>query len=170
MLITYAVICVAFLNFRKNISNLAHSRPSVRAQVDRLQDRNAFLRKAITYPYRSHGQPLRTYYALFGCITMAFFNGWRSMSPFSGGDFVASYISVFVFLTISIAYHISLQGWHPGSWRWHPTADFSNPTMIPEALRNPARGDLFFPDRLPGRYITVGNADAIRRWLWVWLK
>lgn len=55
----------------------------------------AYSRQAAqTYPYRSHAQSLRSYYALFGCIIMIIFNGWRTFSPFSGGDFVASYISV----------------------------------------------------------------------------
>jgi hypothetical protein len=75
--------------------------------VDREQDTTAYSRRkdTATYPYRSHGQSLRSYYALFGCITMALFNGWRSITPFSAGDFIASYISVY---EISITMRASL--------------------------------------------------------------
>lgn len=64
--------------------------------VDPEPNAQAYSRKKTTrtYPYRSNWQPLRACYALFGCTMMIVFNGWRSISPFSAPDFVASYISV----------------------------------------------------------------------------
>jgi amino acid transporter len=54
-----------------------------------------YKRKGSQYPYKSHGQWLRASYALSATLILAFFNGWRSfIPPFSGNDFVASYISV----------------------------------------------------------------------------
>jgi amino acid transporter len=60
--------------------------PDVRQQFDR---------NSPGYPYKSHGQWLRAWYALSGCFLLVFFNGWRSLaSPMSTGDFLGCYISV----------------------------------------------------------------------------
>jgi amino acid permease len=54
-----------------------------------------YKRTGSQYPYKSHAQWLRAAYGLTATLTIAFFNGWRSLiSPFSVNDFIASYISV----------------------------------------------------------------------------
>ena len=58
-------------------------------------DEAAFNRDNRRYPYRSHGQYARAWYALIGCSLLATFNGWLSFTtPFDVQDFFASYISV----------------------------------------------------------------------------
>ncbi len=59
-------------------------------EVRRLYDRNSS-----QYPYRSHGQHLRAWYALTCCVLFILFNGWRAfVEPVDGGDFVACYVCV----------------------------------------------------------------------------
>jgi amino acid permease len=59
------------------------------------QDRAAYDREdRARYPYKSHWQYVRAWYGMIACGAMAFFNGWRSISPVDGPEFVASYISV----------------------------------------------------------------------------
>jgi yeast amino acid transporter len=63
-------------------------------RIPRGQNLELYDRDAVNFPYRSHWQYLRAWYGMVACGLMAIFNGWGSISPFSGGDFVASYISV----------------------------------------------------------------------------
>jgi yeast amino acid transporter len=59
-------------------------------EIRKLYDRNH-----PQYPYRSHGQYLRAFYALTGCVLLVLFNGWRTVvSPISVADFFACYIPV----------------------------------------------------------------------------
>lgn len=47
------------------------------------------------YPYRSHGQYLRAYYAVFACSLFVIFNGWRTfITPVSIEDIFGCYIAV----------------------------------------------------------------------------
>ena len=114
ILITYTVICAAFLRFFKwSVTHSNHPGTSYRQcllivcstrratqgldppTLDAGQDRAAYNREnKSTYPYKSHWQYLRAWYGMIACGAMAFFNGWRTIDPIAGEDFVASYISV----------------------------------------------------------------------------
>ena len=157
--------------------------------VDRDQDRNAYNRKATrTYPYKSHGQYLRACYGLVSCGAMAFFNGWRSVSPFSAADFFASYISVrckplaplvvsanllmqssllqiIVFTVLSIAYHIKLQGFNPLGWSLYASEDLTRPVIAVRPDPTHPRGTFKWPHGGLREKVT-----EVCNWIWVWLK
>ena len=59
------------------------------------------------YPYKSHWQYARAWFGLLGCGSVAVFNGWQSFHPFSGGDFIAAYISVSQLL-VRLSYAVML--------------------------------------------------------------
>jgi amino acid transporter len=64
-------------------------------------------RNASTYPYKSHGQWLRSAYAILGGPFLVLFNGWRLMlNPFSQADFLAAYMSLPIFSVTVVGYHI----------------------------------------------------------------
>ncbi|OCT45696.1 proline-specific permease [Cladophialophora carrionii] len=158
-----------------------------RASIDPGQDLGAYSRKktTMTYPYRSNWQPLRTCYALFGCTMLILFNGWRSISPFSGADFVASYISVslpnhgtcfilegpesdppqvFIFIALCVLYR-----WHLHRQilpRLQPTLYLRHPVMVDLTDEKYGRDKLAFgkEDNLSTKIVKTGE------WIWVWLK
>jgi amino acid transporter len=80
--------------WRLSVHSIKRAAASHDPRIPRSQNLELYNRDAATFPYRSHWQYLRAWYGVVACGLMAFFNGWRSISPFSGGDFVASYISV----------------------------------------------------------------------------
>jgi len=104
--------------------------------------RSHYKRSGRRYPYRSHLQWLRAAYGLLFCTVFIVFQGWRTLiSPVSGNDFVAAYISVSyntplstrkssseltraclshpqvpVFVALSVAYFLSTRGFNPSKW------------------------------------------------------
>ncbi len=57
--------------------------------------RQLYNRSSPQYPYRSHGQYLRAWYALVGCLLFIVFNGWRTfVLPMTVDDFLGCYIAV----------------------------------------------------------------------------
>ena len=117
ILIVYTANCGAYLRFfywsaeplsflttiEVVTSNHKLTSPSIRRAVrgddphllNFQQDLAAYDREDTTrYPYKSHWQWARAAYGMIACGLMAFFNGWRSIKPWAGSDFVASYISV----------------------------------------------------------------------------
>jgi hypothetical protein len=119
---------------------------------------------------------------------MAFFNGWRSVSPFSAADFFASYISVrreplaplvlsanllmqssllqiIIFIVLSIAYHIKLQGFNPLGWSLYASEDLTRPVIAVRTDPTHPRGTFKWPHKgLREKVAEVCN------WIWVWLK
>jgi amino acid transporter len=114
-LIVYCFTCAAYLRFYKWSVALQYITTGVHTQlmcfsmysinraasgedprIEPNQDIRAYDRENDRfYPYKSHGQYLRAWYGLCGCVLIAFFNGWRSLiPPMSVADFVASYINV----------------------------------------------------------------------------
>jgi yeast amino acid transporter len=62
---------------------------------DNPQVRQLYDRQSPHYPYKSHGQYLRAWYALIGCALFILFNGWRTfVSPMSLEDFFGCYVGV----------------------------------------------------------------------------
>ncbi|KIW92733.1 uncharacterized protein Z519_06581 [Cladophialophora bantiana CBS 173.52] len=166
MLIVYAVICVTFLRFKTIIKLASTGQFQQTDFVDPEQDLKAYSRKkdTRTYPYRSNWQPMRTCYALFGSTMMIVFNGWRSINPFSTADFVASYISIVIFIVLCILY------------RWHLHRQFL-PRLRPTLnLRYPVETDVNDPKYGRDKLRFEQNDSLIRRltktgqWIWVWLK
>ncbi|KIW79484.1 hypothetical protein Z517_06096 [Fonsecaea pedrosoi CBS 271.37] len=166
MLIVYSVICVTFLRYKTIIRQASAGQFRDTDFVDPQQDLRAYSRRkhSPTYPYRSNWQPLRTCYALFGSTMMLLLNGWRSISPFSAPDFVASYISIVIFIVLCVLY------------RWHLHRQFLprlRPTMN---LRYPVEMDITDP-RAGRDRLRFGKEDNLQtraiktgQWLWVWLK
>ena len=150
-------------------------------------EEDAFNREHRRYPYRSHGQYLRAWYALIACAVLALFNGWEAFAaPFNVGDFFAAYISVgsalhprpahlhkpgpvpngttqiLVFILLIILYHFKRQGLNPLRWYLNPTMDLSNPMRVESGRDRKGR----FPRLRPGR--PKRNAGLIWNWIWIW--
>ena len=154
--------------------------------VRQLYDRNS-----PQYPYRSHGQYLRAWYGLIGCILFILFNGWRTfVPPMNGEDFVACYICVClsssagrgtfllagrlltcyrkipIVLFIYVLYQIKFWGWNPMNWRRRASRELQTPR--PEiATSVPRRG---VPQIDADDLLKPSNIKEFGRWVWVWLK
>ena len=138
------------------------------------------------YPYKSHWQYVRAWYGMIACGAMAFFNGWRSIHPISGKDFIASYISVshwspvlsdftktasqiFIFLLISAAYHVKIdKTWNPLGWSISASEDLSNPERASQTNATYRRGKLHRRD--PDHTASWQNIRGFCEWIWVWMK
>lgn len=153
------------------------------------QSLRAYDRNRTQYPYKSWGQPLKAYVGLGGCSLLVIFNGWRSfVSPFSGADFVASYISVRttippaivfklskltrinqlpIFVVIAMAYHVSYEGWNPRYWERNVNLDLGHPPPI-LATKTPRKGRL--GELEVDSVLSDKNVKAVRSWIWTWLK
>ena len=127
-------------------------------------------RNARDYPYKSHIQWLRAAYALCGCVVLAIFNRWRSfLKPFSPPDFIASYISVAIFIVLVAAYHVKAEReWNPFRWSRRATMDIDNPVATREKDMRKRRGRLHRANRKT--FLCRENARRMLEFVWVWLK
>ncbi|KAF2463996.1 uncharacterized protein BDR25DRAFT_272286 [Lindgomyces ingoldianus] len=179
-LIIYAVNCVAYLNFYREVNSAARGdldedlnlSPEMRAH---------YKRSARQYPYRSHLQWIRAAYAFVGCVLMIIFQGWRTfIPPMSKKDFVAAYIAVVLFIAISLAYFVKDRGFSPRNWRvlalkLSGLESVGPIVVVSDSVLKPCdfcgarhrRGHLHFPDKI---LFSKNNARALVEWIWTWLK
>lgn len=179
-LIIFAVNCVAYLQFYRQVNAAAKGKLDEDLNLTP-EMRNFYKRTARQYPYRSHLQWMRAAYAFTGCVLLAFFNGWRTLaSPMRTRDFVASYISVVLFLVLTLAYYVKDRGFSPTNWKTLAVKLVGLESVGPivvnaESTSQPCafcgakhrRGHLRFPDK---RLFTSRNFKAVVEWIWVWLK
>lgn len=126
-------------------------------------------RNARDYPYKSHIQWLRAAYGLCACCLLLFFNGWRSfLRPFSAADFIASYVSFFIFVLLVAAYHIKDEReWNPLRWTRRITMDISNPMVTREKDLRRRKGRLHRANRKS--FFNRENGVRIWEFICVWL-
>jgi amino acid transporter len=168
LMITYALMAASFLSFDKSIKAAAEGRDENIDNKDDPDVRKLYDRYNSQYPYKSHGQWLRAYYALFGCIVLILFNGWRTfVTPMNVEDFFACYIAIIVLLVIIVLYQIKFHGWNPARWQRRATNELQIPR--PEiATSVPRRGELALVDT--DNLFNRKNFRQFGRWLWIWLK
>lgn len=158
-LIVYAVICLTYTVFFRKIR--------ANAQNERLETNYAYDRNHSGYPYRTHFQVFRAWYGFVFCVLLILFNGWRSfVHPFGPGDFVASYISIPIFVLLICAYHVQTDGWYPWRWRRHASYELNRPA--PKVTFDPRRRGKW-PTMKEGEP-TSQKAKKILGWVWVWLR
>ncbi|KAK7958387.1 hypothetical protein PG988_013235 [Apiospora saccharicola] len=166
MMITYAIMAASFLSFFRSIKAASEGRDENIENIPEV--RQLYDRENPQYPYKSHGQYFRAYYALFGCTALVLFNGWRTfVPPMHASDFIACYVAIVVLGVIVALYQIKFWGINPLKWQRRATNELQIPR--PEiATSNPRRGDLALVDT-DNLFITE-NLKAFGRWVWVWLK
>lgn len=127
-------------------------------------------RNARDYPYKSHVQWARAAYALCACILLSIFNGWRSfLRPFSLPDFVASYISILIFVALVAAYHVKDENeWNPFRWTRRATMDIDNPIATREKDLRQRKGRLHRANRK--KIFCKENGKRALEFIWIWLK
>jgi hypothetical protein len=74
---------------------------------------------------------------------------------------------IFVFIVISLLYHIKLQGINPLGWSFDANEDLRRPVMSARNRDYP-RGTFYLPNK--ERVLAVENAVAVGKWIWVWTK
>lgn len=168
MMIIYAMIAASFLSFFRSIKYASHGDDENVDNKDDPDIRKLYDRDHPQYPYKSHGQYLRAYYALTGCSLYIFFNGWRTfVPPMSVADFVACYIPIVLFASIFILYKFKFGGLNPFNWQRRATKELQIPR--PQvATSSPRRGRLGL--ETTDNLLAPGNLLRLGQWLWVWLK
>jgi len=158
-LILYIMICATYLCFFRALQETREGASTSQAQAARLN------RDDPRYPYKSHGQWLKACYGMVSCLILLLFNGIVVFleNPFDGRDFVASYISIPVFLLLILCYKLWKHGFIISDWGLERSNDLHGCTQTPDEMR---RGKLDFPDD----GITLNNFRAFFCWIWVWLK
>ncbi|KAF2183908.1 hypothetical protein K469DRAFT_667627 [Zopfia rhizophila CBS 207.26] len=160
-LICYTTICLSYTQF--------YHRVEAAAEDHNLENRSAYNRDDKQYPYRTSGQPFRSYYGLIFCSLLVVFNNWRAfVKPFNVADFIASYIGIVAFFTIVAAYHVKSDGWNPFKWRRNASMQISRPppkVVVPGRRR----GHLEFPNTKQPIW-DKENFKALVNFIWVWLK
>ena len=166
LMILYAVVSLAFISFKSRTVDGSEDDPVI------LHGQNGAVlnRNASDYPYKSHLQKARAYYAFIGCIVLLFFSGWKSfLSPFSAPDFFATYMNVFVFILLISAYHIKdQQGWNPLRWSRRVTMDVNNPTVTREKDFRRRKGRLHRANKK--KVFCKENAARVGDFIWTWVK
>ncbi|KAL8829028.1 MAG: hypothetical protein Q9191_002250 [Dirinaria sp. TL-2023a] len=122
------------------------------------QDQAAYNREnKSSYPYKSHWQYVRAWFGLLACSFVALFNGWQTFHPFSGGDFIAAYIT----------YHVKVdRTWNPLKWSRSASEDLNNPVKAVRRDPSRRRGKLSRSQR--DRVISQQNLLSF--WEWVWTE
>ncbi|KAI5922067.1 amino acid permease-domain-containing protein [Camillea tinctor] len=168
LMITYGLLAASFLSFFRSIKAAAEGLDENIDNKDDPEVRQLYDRNHPQYPYRSHAQWLRASYALFGCVVLVLFNGWRTfVSPMSVSDFVACYIAIIILIAIVTLYQIKFWGWNPLKWQRRATNELQIPR--PEiATSVPRRGELALVDT--DNLFIRENMKLFGRWLVVWLK
>jgi amino acid transporter len=179
-LIVYAVNCLAYLNFYRQVN--AAARGDLDDDLNLTQETRTFYKRAARqYPYRSHLQWIRAVYAFVGCTLMIIFQGWHTfLSPMKTAEFVAIYIGIIIFIVLSMAYCIKNRGFSPRNWRTFAIGLSGLGTVGPvvvsaDSINTPCafckakhrRGHLHFPD---SGLFSKNNARALGEWIWAWLK
>ncbi|KAK3324465.1 amino acid permease-domain-containing protein [Cercophora scortea] len=180
-LIVYALNCFTFLLFFKETKKAKNGdrdedlnlTPELRYQYDR--------KNKWQYPYHSHLQWMRALYGMVFCILMIIFQGWRTLvPPISVEDFVASYVSILIFIVLSTAYFFKSRGFNPANWHRRAQKLAGLEAIGPVVAAHPnhrdpckhcgmrhRRGRLVLPDG-PGRH--KQKTVAVLEWIWTWLK
>ncbi|PVH70514.1 hypothetical protein DL98DRAFT_436927, partial [Cadophora sp. DSE1049] len=168
MLIVYAVICLTYLQFYRCINEAANNGDAFFTNIG--INPQAYNREnKLVYPYKSRGQWLKAVYGLTGCTLLAIFNGWQSfVPPFSPSEFVASYVSIAIFLLIVMAYHVKLdKTWDPRRW----TRIVNRETRLTQTRpKSKAQGVNGVGVSVSGSSTAWTRAEAIARWVWAWMK
>jgi len=167
-LIFYSLICWSYLRFYKCLKNATDGKDG---RISPNQDLAAYDRdNSQLYPYRSHGQYLRAWYGLFGSFMIAIFNGWESfVSPMEVDDFIASYISIPIFLLIVLGYRVMLDSWDPRQWSVRRSEDLHAPTSVTTQNPRLRKGQLHRVDR-DGPVLSAPNVKRFFQWILEWLK
>ncbi|KAK4184813.1 amino acid permease-domain-containing protein [Podospora australis] len=182
ILIVYALNCLAYLNFYKEIKAIAAGNiDRICAQIIMPDDRIHWDRNATRYPWKTHGQWLRAVFGGFFCSLLILFYGWHTfLPPFSTGDFVATYINIPGFLVIAGTYFFSTRGFRPSGWKLQRSKfvgieSFHVKVRAPEKCKichkRHRLGEVVWPkDKLtwPKGYMT--RAKVIAEWVWFWLR
>ena len=102
--------------------------------------RSQYRRSARQYPYRSHLQWIRAFYACFFCLLLILFQGWRTfIAPMDADHFVASYISVSSDRP-SVSLHALARLMHIPWARFPPLSCSRPPTSSRRAASTPPTG------------------------------
>jgi len=158
-LIVYLTICATYLCFFRTLNDFklyGNASEAQAASYDRNHPR---------YPYKSHGQWLKACYGLVTCTLLVIFNGLHIFvaEPFDVRRFIASYISVPVFILLIVGYKFRKHGWHISQWGPERSDDLRNTVQASSEKR---KGRLELPDE----GLTGDNVRTIVNWLWVWIK
>ncbi|KAK3941891.1 amino acid permease-domain-containing protein [Diplogelasinospora grovesii] len=168
MLITYALVAASFLEFYKCINAAAHGNDESISDKDNPEIRQLYDRSSPQYPYRSHGQYLRAWYALLGCTLFIIFNGWRTfVPPMNIADFLGCYVAILVLTVIFLLYQIKFWGFNPLNWGRRASKELQNPRPY-TATSVPRRGQIALVDT--DNLFNLQNAKQFAKWLWVWMK
>ncbi|KAK4445450.1 amino acid permease-domain-containing protein [Podospora aff. communis PSN243] len=179
-LIVYAVNCVAFLKFFREINSAACGERDEELDIQP-EMRNRYRRSAKRYPYRSHLQWIRALYGLVFCILMIIFQGWRTLiPPATINDFVASYISVLLFIVLATLYFFKTRGFRVSNWHINATKLAGLEAVGPLVVVDPnsrepckfcgmkhRRGVLVLPKE---NGFSKRKARAVLEWVWTWMK
>ncbi|TVY35186.1 Arginine permease [Lachnellula subtilissima] len=138
-LIVYVIICATYLCFFKTLKEAklyGNASEFQTACYDRSHPR---------YPYKSHGQWLKASYGLVASILLVVFNGIDAFleRPFDTRKFIASYISVPVFLLLLLGYKVRKHGFAFSQWGPERSNDLRNTVQTASEIR---KGRLEFPD------------------------
>ncbi|KIM99454.1 hypothetical protein OIDMADRAFT_200431 [Oidiodendron maius Zn] len=158
-LLIYIAICATYLCFFRTLDRVkryGNISESQAASYDRNHPR---------YPYKSHGQWLKAAYGLVACIILITFNGVNSFleHPFGRRQFIASYISIPVFILLILGYKIRKHGFNLMNWGPERSNDLRNTVQVSSETR---KGRLRFPDNGSMRE----NFVVFLHWVWVWMK
>ncbi|TGO70495.1 hypothetical protein BELL_0717g00030 [Botrytis elliptica] len=159
ILIVYATICATYLGFFRTLEDTKlYGNASERqaAHYDRDHPR---------YPYKSHGQWLKGFYGMAACIILVTFNGVSAFleRPFDVRRFIASYVSIPVFILLIIGYKINKHGLKIRNWGPERSNDLRNTIQAASEKR---KGRLEFPDE----GISMENFKTWAHWMWVWTR
>ncbi|KAK4207832.1 amino acid permease-domain-containing protein [Rhypophila decipiens] len=133
-------------------------------------------RDSPTYPYKSHGQWLKSAFGSAGCIIVLLFNGVPSLlqHPVDISRFMAAYVTIPVFFVFIIVYkvrkHILRRSRGAGNSDIGPWwgMERSNDLRFVQVTDPVRKGRFEMPDR--DVFWTKGNMRFLGEWVWVWLK
>jgi len=102
---------------------------------------------------------------LVACIILITFNGVNSFleHPFGIRQFIASYISIPVFILLILGYKIRKHGFNIMNWGPERSNDLRNTVQVSSETR---KGRLRFPDN----GTVKENLAVFMHWVWVWMK
>ncbi|KAJ4094501.1 hypothetical protein NW760_012670 [Fusarium oxysporum] len=173
MMITYGLVAASFIEFYKSVEGAAAGQTMEVVDIYNPLVRQLYDRSNPRYPYRSHGQCLRAYYAVLACSLFVIFNGWRTfISPVNIKDFFGCYIAILLMAMISTMYQIKFWGWDPRKWRRRVSDNRLERPQPMTADSVPRRGQLTLvaAGEMADGPRRVENIRRFGRWLLVWLK
>ncbi|KAH7129176.1 amino acid permease-domain-containing protein [Dactylonectria macrodidyma] len=173
MMITYGLVAASFIAFYKSVNDAAAGQTMDVVDIYNPLVKQLYDRSHPRYPYRSHGQYLRAYYAVLACTLFVLFNGWRTfISPMNLEDFFGCYIAILLMAVISIMYQIKFWGWNPTKWRRRVSDNRLERPHPMTADSVPRRGQLTLvaAGEMADSPRRVENMKRFGRWILVWLK